>query len=153
MVLVTASMAGCSGNDRVAPDTTTTTVPVTTTTVDAGLGGEKASRIEGLPLPASASSATGMDTCTGQRGCRDEHWTVPDTSAGAVRAWYAARLSQARSWRDWEPCNPDPADDPDDQTTSKIYQWHKPDAALNVILSEQSPAIHLRTTRTALPCQ
>jgi hypothetical protein len=148
MMLVTASMAKCS--DRAAPDTTTSTVPVTTTTVDPGLGGEHASGIEGLPVPASASSATGTGTCTGARDCREEYWTVSGTSADAVRAWYAARLSQTRPWRDWEPCSSDPADNP---TASTIYQWHKPKVALNVILSELSPTIHLRTTRTDLPCQ
>lgn len=145
------TLAACSSDGGEAqPAATTSTAPIVSTTAP-DLGAAKTSGIEGLPVPAAASAATGYDYCSGSADCRQEQWTVPNASPAGLRSWYGRHLDQTRSWQDWKPCFPaEAATMPRDRLE---YGWYKGETRLSVLLSQYDTSIAIRVQSGEMPCQ
>ena len=142
-------MAGCTAGDgdRTQPATSGREPSASTTEPD--LGDAKPSGVEELPVPASASLSDGGD-CV-EASCREQRWTVPGASPGALRSWYVEHLDPTKPWRGWEPCFS--GDTAVELAGMGTYQWHRTNMHLVVLVSGDQPNIDLRLQPGEMPCQ
>lgn len=120
-----------------------------TATASQDLGPAQQSGVESLPVPRIAARTTGVKTCSAPN-CTEEYWSVPATTAHAVREWYATQLEETDPWRDWHPCaGPDA-----NEVMPLVYQWAKAGISLELQVTEPNDAalIHIRSEATDLPC-